>query len=161
MGALVGGLYAAGLSGTRADRCSSTAGASAFPPERRAAPASSRSGRGTFEDLLLADYKNRFISKISGDKTTRSRLFLVRRPRPHRGPAGQVRLQRRRSSLRAGGAVHPGPAALRATMSVPLVFEPVRMGGMLLLVAASLDGAPVEAAQAAGSEVAISSTSAR
>jgi len=45
--------------------------------------------------------------------------------------------------------------ALRATMSVPLVFEPVRMGRMLLLDGGVLNSAPVEAARAAGAEVAV------
>ena len=40
-------------------------------------------------------------------------------------------------------------------MSLPLVFAPVRMGGMLLLDGGVLNSAPVEAAKAAGAEVAV------
>jgi NTE family protein len=45
--------------------------------------------------------------------------------------------------------------ALRATMSLPLVFAPVRMRGMLLLDGGVLDSAPVEAAEKAGAEVTV------
>jgi NTE family protein len=40
-------------------------------------------------------------------------------------------------------------------MSLPLVFPPVRMGGMLLLDGGVLNSAPVEAARAAGAEIAV------
>jgi NTE family protein len=160
MGALVGGLYASGLSGAQLTAMLDGTGLPGAPGR-----ADGRSGllkrhpRNLFEDLLVADYKNRFISKIAGDKGDSIEAFLrqcvgaVRiEDLPVKFVCNAVDLVSGREVLFTRGRLS---RALRASMSLPLVFEPVRMGGMLLLDGGILSSAPVEAARAAGAEVAV------
>jgi NTE family protein len=158
MGALVGGLYAAGLSGARL-----TEMLDGLVLDRAADKARRRGllrrPRNLFEYLLLADTKNRFISKIGVDKEDAIETYL-------RSCVGDVRIEdlpvkflcnavdlvTGREVLFARGRL---VRALRATISLPLVFAPVDMGRMLLLDGGVLDSAPVEAARAAGAEVAV------
>jgi len=159
MGALVGGLYAAGLSGTQLTEMFDGMGFGA-PAGKEARPGLlKKRPRNLFEDLLLADYKHRFINKISGDKGDSIEAFLKKcvgpvriEDLPVKFVCNAVDLVSGREVLFTRGRLS---RALRATMSVPLVFEPVRMGGMLLLDGGVLNNAPVEAARAAGAEVAV------
>ncbi len=159
MGALVGGLYAAGLSGEQLTEMIEGMGFG-IPAGREGRPGLlKKRPRNLFEDLLLADYKNRFIGKISGDKGDSIEAFLKKcvgsvriEDLPVKFVCNAVDLVSGREVLFTRGRLS---RALRATMSVPLVFEPVRMGGMLLLDGGVLNNAPVEAARAAGAEVAV------
>jgi NTE family protein len=160
MGALVGGLYAAGLSGAQLTAMLDGMGLPGAPgrPDDRPGLLKRRS-RNLFEDLLVADYRNRFISKIAGDKGDSIEAFLRQcvgatriEDLPVKFVCNAVDLVSGREVLFTRGRLS---RALRASMSVPLVFEPVRMGGMLLLDGGVLNSAPVEAARAAGAEVAV------
>lgn len=158
MGALVGGLFAAGLSGTRLTEMLDGMGLEDAAERARRRGLFNRS-RNLFEYLLFTDTKNRFISKIGVDKEDAIEAYL-------RSCVGNVRIEdlpvkflcnavdlvSGREVLFTRGKL---TRALRATMSLPLVFAPVRMGGMLLLDGGVLDSAPVEAAKAAGAEVAV------
>jgi NTE family protein len=160
MGALVGGLYAAGLSGAQLTAMLDGIGLPGATGRSDGRPALlKRRPRNLFEDLLVADYKNRFISKIAGDKGDSIEAFLrqcvgaVRiEDLPVKFVCNAVDLVSGREVLFTRGRLS---RALRASMSLPLVFEPVRMGGMLLLDGGVLSSAPVEAARAAGAEVAV------
>jgi NTE family protein len=158
MGALVGGLYAAGLSGTKLTKMLDGMG-----PEDDAGGAGRRGGlrpsRNLFEYLLLTDTKNRFISRIGVDREDAIEAFLKRyvggvriEDLPVKFLCNAVDLVSGREVLFTRGRLC---RALRASMSLPLVFAPVRMGGMLLLDGGVLDSAPVEAARSAGAEVAV------
>lgn len=159
MGALVGGLYAAGLSGTQLTEMFDGMGFGA-PAGKEGRPGLlKKRPRNLFEDLLRADYKHRVISRISGDKGDAIEAFLKKcvgpvriEDLPVKFVCNAVDLVSGREVLFTRGRLS---RALRATMSVPLVFEPVRMGGMLLLDGGVLNNAPVEAARAAGAEVAV------
>jgi NTE family protein len=158
MGALVGGLYAAGLSGRKLTEMLGRMG-----PDRAAGRGARRGpfkrSRNLFEYLMLSDYKNRFFSRMGINKEDAIEAYL-------KGCVGDVRIEdlpipfvcnavdlvSGREVLFTRGKLS---RALRATMSLPLVFPPVRMGGMLLLDGGVLDSAPVEAARAAGAEVAV------
>ena len=158
MGALVGGLYAAGLSGRKLTEMLGRMG-----PDRAAGRGARRGpfkrSRNLFEYLMLSDYKNRFFSRMGINKEDAIEAYL-------KSCVGDVRIEdlpipfvcnavdlvSGREVLFTRGKLS---RALRATMSLPLVFPPVRMGGMLLLDGGVLDSAPVEAARAAGAEVAV------
>jgi NTE family protein len=158
MGALVGGLYAAGLSGTQLTKMLDGLGLDRATD--RARPGSLvRRPRNLFEFLLFTDTKNRVIRKIGVDKEDAIEGYL-------RSCVGDTRIEDlpikflcNAVDLVTGREVlfTKGPLcrALRATISLPLVFAPVASGRMLLLDGGVLDSAPVEAARAAGAEVAV------
>jgi NTE family protein len=157
MGAIVGGLYAAGLSGAQLTGMldgQGLDGAAGGTPRRGLFRS-----RNLFEDLMLADYKNRFISRIGagkGDAIEAHLAGLVGDRRIEDLPipfvCNAVDLVSGQEVLFTQGRLC---RALRASMSLPLVFAPVRTGGMLLLDGGVLSSAPVEAARALGAEVAV------
>jgi NTE family protein len=158
MGALVGGLFAAGLSGAKLTEMLDGMGLEAAADKARRRGLFKRS-RNLFEYLLFTDTKNRFFGKISGNKKDAIEAYLkscvgdVRiEDLPIKFLCNAVDLVSGREVLFTRGKL---TRALRATMSLPLVFEPVRMGGMLLLDGGVLDSAPIEAAKAAGADVAV------
>ncbi len=158
MGALVGGLFAAGLSGSQLTAMLDGMGLDG------AAGKSPRRGllkrpRNLFEDLMLTESKNRFISKIGVAKGDAIEAYLKKRvgdvrieDLPIKFVCNAVDLVSGREILFTRGRLC---RALRATMSLPLIFTPVKMGGMLLLDGGILNSAPVEAARTAGAEVAV------
>ncbi|RPJ00438.1 MAG: hypothetical protein EHM31_08075 [Candidatus Aminicenantes bacterium] len=158
MGALVGGLFAAGLSGDKLTKMLYGMGLDeAADKARRRGPL--KRSRNLFEYLLLSDYRNRIFSKIGVDKGDAIEAYLkscvggVRiEDLPIKFMCNAVDLVSGREILFTRGKLC---RALRATMSLPLVFPPVRMGGMLLLDGGVLNSAPVEAARSAGAEVAV------
>jgi NTE family protein len=158
MGAIVGGLFAAGLSaakltemlgGLRIDKYVDK------PAHRNLF----KRPRNLFEYVMLSDYKNRFFGKIGLDKEDAIETYLkscvgdVRIENlPIKFVCNAVDLVSGKEVLFTEGAL---AKALRATMSLPLVFAPVRMRGMLLLDGGVLNSAPVEAAANAGAEVTV------
>lgn len=157
MGGLVGGLYAAGVSGTR---MTEMIGGLDFGDlgGRGRRGLFKRSGN-LFEYILLSDTKNRFFTKIGLEKEDAVEAYL-------KGCVGEVRIEDlpirflcNAVDLASGREVVFSTGklyrALRATMSLPVVFEPVRRDRMVLTDGGILNSAPVEAARAAGAEVAV------
>lgn len=158
MGALVGGLFAAGVSGSRLTEMLDDLGLDKAADQARSRGLLGRP-RNVFEYLLLADTRNRFISKIGGDKGDTIEAFIERfvgdrriEDLPIRFLCNAVDLVTGREVLFTRGRLS---RALRATMSLPLVFAPVDMDDMLLLDGGVLDSAPIEAARSAGAQVAV------
>lgn len=158
MGALVGGLFAAGLSGAKLTEMLDGLGLDEAAEKARRRGLLNRP-RNLFEYLLLTDTKHRFISKIAGGKDDAIEATIERfvgdvriEDLPVKFLCNAVDLVTGREVLFTRGRLS---RALRATISLPLVFEPVDMGDMLLLDGGVLDSAPVEAARAAGAEVAV------
>ncbi len=157
MGGLVGGLYAAGVSGAR---MTEMIGGLDF------AELGGRGRRGLFkrsgnlfEDILLSGTKNRIFTKIGLEKEDAIEAYLkscvgeVRiEDLPVRFLCNAVDLASGREVVFSTGKL---TRALRATMSLPVVFEPVRWDRMVLTDGGILNSAPVEAARAAGAEVAV------
>ena len=145
MGALVGGLFAAGLSGDKLTKMLDGMGLDeAADKARRRGPL--KRSRNLFEYLLLSDYRNRIFSKIGVDKGDAIEAYLkscvgsVRiEDLPIKFMCNAVDLVSGREILFTRGKLC---RALRATMSLPLVFAPVRMGGMLLLDGGILTALP-------------------
>jgi len=158
MGALVGGLFAAGISAAKLTEMIGGLGLDKTADKARHRGLLKRP-RNLFDYLMLTETKNRFISKIGVDKEDAIEAYLkscvggVRiEDLPVKFLCNAVDLVSGREILFTRGRLS---RALRATMSLPLVFEPVRMGGMFLMDGGLLNSAPVEAARAAGAEVAV------
>jgi len=158
MGAIVGGLFAAGLSGTELTEMLSGLRIDKYigKPSRHNL---FKRPRNLFEYVMLSDYKNRFFGRIGLEKEDAIETYL-------KSCVGDVRIEDlpikfvcNAVDLVSGKEVlfteGPLAKALRATMSLPLVFTPVRMRGMLLLDGGILNSAPVEAAANAGAEVTV------
>lgn len=158
MGAIVGGLFAAGLSGARMTEMLGGLGLDndVDKPARRNL---FKRPKNLFEYVMLSDYKNRFFSKMGLGKEDAIETYLKRcvgdiriEDLPIKFLCNAVDLVSGKEVLFAEGTL---ATALRATMSLPLVFAPVRMQGMLLLDGGLLNSAPVEAAEKAGAEVTV------
>lgn len=158
MGALVGGMFAAGLSGAKLTEMLDGLGLGRAA-DRARSRGLFRRPRSLFEYLLLTDTKNRFIQKIGVNKEDAIETYLRScigdariEDLPIKFLCNAVDLVSGREVLFTKGRLD---RALRATSSLPLVFAPVEMGHMLLVDGGVLDSAPVEAARAAGAEVAV------
>jgi len=158
MGAIVGGLHAAGLSAAKLTEMLGGLRADDFT-DMTALPKVFGQPKNLFEYILLSDYKNRFFGKFGLDQRDAIESYLkscVGRVRiedlPVKFVCNAVDLVSGREILFTRGPLYK---ALRATMSLPLVFAPVRMGRMVLLDGGVLDSAPVEAARDMGAEVTV------
>jgi NTE family protein len=158
MGAIVGGLFAAGLSPAKLKEIACEASFKDYV-EESAVARRLKNPKAFFEYLLLADYKNRLFHKVGLGKEDAVEAFF-------RKLAGDVRIESlpvkfvcNAVDLVSGKDVlfDRGKLcrALRATMSLPALFAPVRTEGMLLVDGGVLDNAPVEAAVKAGAAVTI------
>ncbi len=158
MGAIVGGYFAAGFSAARLTDMLGGLRVDDFSASP-SSPKVFRKPRNLFEYVLLADYKNRFFSPFARDKGDAIEAFLKRcvgRTRiedlPVKFACNAVDLVTGKEILFTEGPLYK---ALRATMSLPLVVAPVKMGPMLLLDGGVLNSAPVEAARGLGAEVTV------
>ena len=158
MGAIVGGLFAAGLSGSKLTEMLGGLSLDKYV-DRPAHRSLFKRPRNLFEYVMLSDYKNRFFSKMGLGKEDAIETYLkscvgdVRiEDLPIKFVCNAVDLVSGKEVLFTEGAL---AKALRATMSLPLIFAPVRMQGMLLLDGGVLNSAPVEAAEKAGAEVTV------
>lgn len=158
MGAIVGGLFAAGLSGAKLTEMLGGLSLDTYvdKPARRNL---FKRPKNLFEYVMLSDYKNRFFSKMGLGKEDAIETYLKScvgdariEDLPIKFVCNAVDLVSGKEVLFTEGAL---AKALRATMSLPLVFAPVRMRGMLLLDGGVLNSAPVEAAEKAGAEVTV------
>jgi len=158
MGAIVGGLFATGLSGAKLTEMLG----GPVPDNTVDKPARHnlfKRPKNLFEYVMLSDYKNRFISKMGLGKEDAIETYLKScvgdariEDLPIKFVCNAVDLVSGKEVLFTEGSL---AKALRATMSLPLVFAPVRMRGMLLLDGGVLNSAPVEAAEKAGAEVTV------
>jgi NTE family protein len=158
MGAIVGGLFAAGLSGAKLTEMLGglVLDNTVDKPARRNL---FKRPKNLFEYVMLSDYKNRFFSKMGLGKEDAIETYLKScvgdariEDLPIKFVCNAVDLVSGKEVLFTEGSL---AKALRATMSLPLVFAPVRMRGMLLLDGGVLNSAPVEAAEKAGAEVTV------
>lgn len=154
MGAIVGGFYAAGVSAGEMTEMIGTGG----PPVRGLF----KRPRNVFEYVIAADTRNRLLGRIGGkaagrkdavEAYLRKCVGAVRiEGLPVKFLCNAVDLVSGREVVLTKGRLD---RAIRASMSLPLVFAPVRMSRMLLIDGGVLNSAPVEAAREAGAEVAV------
>ena len=158
MGGLVGGLFAAGVSAKRMTEMiggMDLDGAAGGPAGRSLFKRS----RNLFEHVMLSDYRNRVFTRMGLEKEDAVQAYIKRyvgnvliEDLPVKFLCNAVDLVSGREVLFTKGRLY---RAMRATMSLPVVFEPVRGGRMLLVDGGVLNSAPVEAARAAGAEVTV------
>ncbi len=158
MGGLVGGLFAAGISAKRMTEMiggMDLDGAAGGPAGRTFFKRS----RNLFEHVMLSDYRNRVFTRMGLEKEDAVQAYIKRyvgnvliEDLPVKFLCNAVDLVSGREVLFTKGRLY---RAMRATMSLPVVFEPVRGGRMLLVDGGVLNSAPVEAARAAGAEVTV------
>ena len=160
MGAIVGGFYAAGVSAGEMTEMIGTGGEAVpgGPPVRGLF----KRPRNVFEYVIAADTRNRLLGRIGGkaagrkdavETYLRKCVGTVRiEGLPVKFLCNAVDLVSGREVVLTKGRLD---RAIRASMSLPLVFAPVRMSRMLLIDGGVLNSAPVEAAREAGAEVAV------
>jgi len=158
MGGLVGGLFAAGVSAKRMTEMiggMDLEGAAGGPAGRTLFKRS----RNLFEHVMLSDYRNRVFTRMGLEKEDAVQAYIKRyvgnvliEDLPVKFLCNAVDLVSGREVLFTKGRLY---RAMRATMSLPVVFEPVRERRMLLVDGGVLNSAPVEAARAAGAEVTV------
>jgi NTE family protein len=158
MGGLVGGLFAAGVSAKRMTEmiggldldgaAGGLAGRTLF-----------KRSRNLFEHVMLSDYRNRVFTRMGLEKEDAVQATIKRyvgnvliEDLPVKFLCNAVDLVSGREVLFTKGRLY---RAMRATMSLPVAFEPVRERRMLLVDGGILNSAPVEAARAAGAEVTV------
>ena len=159
MGAIVGGFYAAGVSA--GEMTEMIGGGEADPGDTPVRRLFKRPGN-VFEYVIAADTRNRLLGRIGGKAAGRKdavEAYLRKCVGAVRIEGLPVKFLCNAVDLVSGREVVLGKGrldrAIRASMSLPLVFAPVRMGRMLLIDGGVLNSAPVEAAREAGAEVAV------
>jgi len=158
MGGIVGGLYAAGFSAAKLAGMVDGLGpdgAIERPPHRRLF----KRPRNLFEYLMQSEYRNRLLKNIGLEKKDAIEGYLKTLVGDIRIESLPIKFVCNAVDLVSGKEVffRTGKLAkaLRATMSLPLLFSPARTGKMILLDGGVLDNAPVEAARLAGAEVTV------
>lgn len=158
MGAIIGGLYAAGFSPQKLKEMTRKLSLDSFI-DRPNLPFLPKRPHSIIEFFLLDAYRSRLQKRIGHDKADKMEENL-------RATAGEVNIEDlpirfacNAVDLISGKEIvfETGKlyAALRATMSLPVVFEPVRMDDMLLVDGGVLNNVPVEAVRNMGAEKAI------
>jgi NTE family protein len=158
MGGLVGGLYAAGVSAKRMTEIiggMDLDGTAGGPVGRKLF----KRPRNLFEHVMLSDYRNRVFTRMGLEKEDAVQAYIKKyvgniliEDLPVKFLCNAVDLVSGREVVFTKGRLY---RAMRATMSLPFVFEPVRGRRMLLVDGGVLSSAPVEAAHAAGAEVTV------
>jgi NTE family protein len=164
MGGIVGGLYAAGLTpddleGMIKGRQPRRGTSGTARPARSSGLKLFKRSTNLFEYLLLSDTKNRLFKALTPGKKDTIEAYLRRcvgdvriEDLPIKFVCNAVDLVTGQEVFFTSGRL---AKALRATMSLPLVFAPARVGGMVLLDGGVYDSAPVDAARQLGAEVAV------
>jgi len=155
MGGLVGGLFASGFSPERLKKVAEELGSKDFL-QKSNFPFLSKKMRTMIDILMFESYKNRLLRKIGLDRKDRMEEYLKSlvgemniEDLPVKFACNAVDLISGKEIIFEKGKLYK---ALRATMSLPIVFEPVRGDDMLLVDGGVLDNAPVEIARKLGAE---------
>jgi NTE family protein len=158
MGAIVGGLYAAGLSAAELREIACGLNLNKYF-DKSAASRRFKSPKGFFEYLMLTDQRYRMFKKVGLDKGDVVEEYIQKLTGDVRIESLPIKFVCPAADLLSGkevlferGKLH---RALRASMSLPILFSPVRAKDMLLVDGGVLDNAPVEAAKKAGASVTV------
>jgi len=158
MGAIIGGLFAAGYSGDRLKAVAGDLSLNKYVEELK--PSFIRKDPGAvFNYLMLVDSRNRLLRRMGLAKEDAFEAFL-------KGLVGNVRIE----SLPIAFACNAVDLvsgreitfvrgklsrALRATMSLPVVIAPARTKGAWLVDGGILNNAPVETARKLGAKAVV------
>lgn len=151
MGGIIGGLFASGISPTKLKVIANDLNLNNFI-ERPNIPFLSKKKQISVLDFLkLESYKNRLLKKLGLNIEDRMEAYLRSltgeiciEELPVKFVCNAVDLISGKEIIFEKGKLYK---ALRATMSLPIIFEPARVNGMLLVDGGVLDNAPVEIAK--------------
>ncbi len=147
MGAVIGGLFAAGISPTKLKEIANDFNLNNFI-ERPNLPFIKKKSQISILDLLMLEsYKSRLLKKLGLNREDKMEAYLRNligevciEELPVKFACNAVDLISGREIIFENGKLYK---ALRATMSLPILFEPTRIDDMLLLDGGVLNNAPV------------------
>ena len=155
MGAVIGGLFAAGFSPVKLKEMMEELSLDNFI-ERPNLPFLPKKPYGIIDFFLLDTYRTRLQKKLSHDKEDKIEKYLRStvgeiciENLPVKFACNAVDLVSGKEIVFEEGKLYK---ALRATISLPVVFEPLRMDDMLLVDGGVLNNAPVETARKLGAD---------
>jgi NTE family protein len=158
MGAIIGGLFAAGYSGDRLKALAHDLNLNKYVEHLRPSFLK-KDPQGVFNYLVFIDSKNRLLRRMGLVREDAFKAFL-------KGLVGDARIESlpimfacNAIDLVSGMEVTftrgKLSQALRATMSLPLVFAPARTEAMWLVDGGILNNAPVDTAREMGAKVVV------
>jgi NTE family protein len=155
VGGLVGGLFAAGFNSSELKGVAEALSSKDFL-QKPNFPFLPTKMRTIIDILMLESYKNRLLRRVGFDRKDRMEEYLkslvgetLIEDLPVKFACNAVDLISGKEVIFEKGKLYK---ALRATMSLPIVFEPARVDDMLLVDGGVLDNAPVEIARRLGAE---------
>jgi NTE family protein len=155
IGGLVGGLFASGFTPAELKDVTEELSSKDFL-QKPNFPFLPTKMRTIIDILMLESYKNRLLRRVGLDIKDRMEEYLkslvgetLIEDLPVKFACNAVDLISGKEVIFEKGKLYK---ALRATMSLPIVFEPARVDDMLLVDGGVLDNAPVEIARRLGAE---------
>ncbi len=154
MGAVIGGLFASGISPTKLKEIANDFNLNNFIERPNLPFLSKKSQISILDFLMLESYKSRLLKKLGLNREDKMEAYL-------RNLIGEVCIEELhvkfacnavdlisgREIIFENGKLYK---ALRATMSLPILFEPTKIDHMLLLDGGVLNNAPVGIARNLG-----------
>ena len=147
MGAVIGGLFASGISPTKLKEIANDFDINNFIEKPNIPFLSKKKQISILEILMLESYKSRLLKKLGLNREDRMEAYLRNltgeiciEELPVKFVCNAVDLISGREIIFEKGKLYK---ALRATMSLPILFEPTKVGDMLLLDGGVINNAPV------------------
>ncbi len=146
MGAVIGGLFASGISPAKLKEIANDFNLNNFI-ERPNLPFLKKSQISILDFLMLESYKSRLLKKLGLNREDKMEAYLRNllgeiciEELPVKFACNAVDLISGKEIIFENGKLYK---ALRATMSLPILFEPTKIDDMLLLDGGVLNNAPV------------------
>jgi len=158
MGGIVGGLYARGFSPLKLKVTADDLSFDNFL-EKIKLPSNLKTPKTMRDYLIIKNYRDQLLKKMGLDREDSIERYLktlvgdiLIEDLPIQFACNAVDLISGREIVFETGPLYK---ALRATMSLPLIFEPVKHEGMLLVDGGFIDNAPVDTARRLGAHTTI------
>jgi NTE family protein len=147
MGAVIGGLFASGISPAKLKEIANDFNLNNFIERPHLPFLSKKSQINILDFLLLESYKSRLLKKLGLNREDKMEAYLRNligevciEELPVKFACNALDLISGREIIFENGKLYK---ALRATMSLPILFEPTKIDNMLLLDGGVLNNAPV------------------
>ena len=154
MGAVIGGLFASGISPAKLKEIANDFNINNFIERPNLPFLSKKSQISILDFLMLESYKSKLLKKLGLNREDKMEAYLRSligeisiEELPVKFVCNAVDLISGREIIFERGELYK---ALRATMSLPILFEPTKFGDMLLLDGGVLNNAPVGIARNLG-----------
>jgi len=147
MGAVIGGLFASGISPAKLKEIANDFNLNNFIERPNLPFLKKKSQISILDFLMLESYKSRLLKRLGLNREDKMEAYLRNligevciEELPMKFACNAVDLISGREIIFENGKLYK---ALRATMSLPILFEPAKIDGMLLLDGGVLNNAPV------------------